>query len=140
MLRALTARLAATALVAGLVVAALSTAPPAQAAQYEPWGQARSSDKVLRPRCHDYAYRYRITVPSNEWAAEVFLSSRGRAVASGALLSSEDPDRGYATFRFCRQSVRYGVYKIRMKVTWREGAYENHEGFVRPTYFRLVRG
>jgi hypothetical protein len=69
-----------------------------------------------------------------------FLSTRHRAVASGAVLSSSDPDRGFASFRFCSRAVTYGVYKIRMKVTWREGAYQNHEGWVRPTYFRLERG
>ena len=137
MLRAVIARLGAAALVAGLGVVALP-GPPAGA--YQPWGTAVSTNKVLKPRCHHYPFRYRINAPSDDWAAEIFLTNpRGVGIASQALLSNADPDRGRASWRFCRNSTSYGRYKIRMKITYHDENGDNHAGFVRPTYFRMVR-
>ena len=139
MVRAVIARLGAIALVTGLAVVALPATPGADAATYQPWGRASASDKVLRPGCRNYQFIYRIDPPGDEWAAEVFLSSRGKGLASRAFASNADPARGRSSFRLCRQSVTYGTFKIRMKITYRKGYYENGEGWVRPTYFRMVR-
>jgi hypothetical protein len=137
--RAVIARLGALALVAGLALVALPATPRADAATFQPWGRASASDKVLRPGCRHYQFRYVVNPPSNHWAAEVFLSSRGQGLASRAFASGADPARGRSSFRLCRQSVTYGAFKIRMKITYRKSFYENGEGWVRPTYFRMVR-
>lgn len=140
MLRAAILRLGLVALLAGLTVVALpATSPRADA--YQPWGSTYSSDKILRSRCRHYTFTYRVTVPSNDWAAEFFLSNpNGRGVASQGILSNSDPARGRLSWRLCRNSLVYGRYKIRMKVTWAESTYENREGWVRPSYFRMKRG
>ena len=71
--------------------------------------------------------------------AEVFLvSPRGRGVGSTSYHTPEDPARGARTWKLCRTSAGHGRYTIRMKVTWNDGD-EQHSGWARPSYFRMVR-
>ena len=55
-------------------------------------------------------------------------------MSSGALLADSDPSPGKAKFRLCRPSLVAGKYKIRMKITYKDG-YDNYEGYVKPSYF-----
>ncbi len=140
MLRAVIVRLGVVALLAGLTVGALpATTPRAEA--YVPWGSTYSTDKILRPGCRYYTFRYRVNPPRSPWAAEIFLSNpNGRGVGSKAIASNSDPRTGRLAWRLCRASLIYGRYKIRMKITYQESIYENREGWVRPSYFRMRRG
>jgi hypothetical protein len=136
MLRTLIAGVGAGAL---LTVGSLVAAAPA-GADYQPWGSTSSRDHVLQRGCHDYFYRYRITVPSDIWMAETFLiGPKGRLVTSGAMMTFSDGKTGRERWQLCRSSVVSGRYKIRMKVTWRGDGYTNHVGWVKPSYFRLLR-
>jgi hypothetical protein len=94
---------------------------------------------VLKQGCQRYRYRYRVTAPDDEWMAEVFLiDPRGRGVGSRSFHTPEDPATGAPAWKLCRATAGYGRYTIRMKVTWSDG-YENHSGWVKPTYFRMTR-
>ncbi len=71
--------------------------------------------------------------------AEVFLvSPNGRGVGSTSFHTPEDPARDARTWKLCRAAAGYGRYTIKMKVTWSDGG-EQHSGWVRPSYFRMVR-
>lgn len=123
---------AALLLVAGLVIA------PAGSAS-ESFGAISAKRQVLKPKCASYHYRYRIDVPSDNWAAETFLvGPRGGGVASGALLSGPNAKVGRSSWRLCRASIISGRYTIRMKVTYKVG-YDKFESFVKPSHLRLVR-
>jgi hypothetical protein len=139
MLRAVNVRLGLAALLAGLIVAALpATAPRADA--YQPWGSTYSTDKILRSGCRYYTFNYRVHPPRGPWAAEIFLTNpRGRGIASKAIASNSDPRTGRLAWRLCRASLIYGRYRIGMKITYQESIYENREGWVRPSFFRMKR-
>jgi hypothetical protein len=123
---------------AGVLLSAGLVAPPA-GADYKPYGATSAATQELKPGCDFYYYRYRITVPSEDWGAETFLiGPHGGRVASGVLLPVSDPVAGRARFRLCRPSLVAGRYKIRMRVTFTVD-YDKFEGFVTPSYFRLVR-
>jgi hypothetical protein len=123
---------------AGLMLAAGLVGSSAEAA-YQPWGGTHAADQVLKSSCASYHYRYRIDPPTDDWAAEIFLSGpKGGPIASAALDVKSDPAVGKEHWRLCRPSITPGRYKIRMKITYLRG-YEKHEGFVKPSYFRLVR-
>jgi hypothetical protein len=123
---------------AGVMLAAGLVAPPASA-DYKPYGATSATTQELKPGCDFYYYRYRITVPSEDWGAETFLiGPHGGRVASGVLLPHSDPVAGRARFRMCRPSLVAGRYKIRMRVTFKVD-YDTFEGNVAPSHFRLVR-
>lgn len=135
--KALATSATAALLASGLVGAGQ---PAAGADGFKPYGSSGAPDQKLRKGCRAYTYRYRVTVPSDEWAVEIFLvGPKGGGVASGAFLSAADPDVGTAKFRLCRPSIIAGRYKIRMKVTYKEGLETFEEGFVKPSFFRLER-
>ena len=132
-------RMLAWVIAATMVGTALVTASMESAGAYRPWGHTAAKNQVLKRSCAHYPYRYRVTAPSDEWAAEVFLvGPRGGGIASAAFDSRADPDRGRAGWRLCRASLIAGRYKMRMKITWLRG-YEKHEGWVKPSSFRLRR-
>ena len=132
MLRRLIAGASAGLLLAGGLVSSPAEAAPAL-------GQHHAADQALKPSCAHYPYRYRIDPPTDDWSAEIFLMApRGVPIASAALDASSDPAAGKKHWRLCRPSITPGRYKIRMKVTYLDG-YDKFEGFVRPSYFRLVR-
>jgi hypothetical protein len=102
-------------------------------------GHTDAHDGILRRGCHDYHYRYVVSVGTDDWTLETFLDDRtGDTVASGAFMSDSDPRRGRAVFRFCRYSTYAGRFKIRAKLHWYTDAGE-HKGWFRPTYFMLRR-
>jgi hypothetical protein len=122
---------------AGLLLAGGLVSSPAEA-DYKPWGSTSAKDQVLKPGCAYYHYRFRVDPPTDNWAAEVFLlAPNGGPVSSGALLAASDPSPGKARFRLCRPSLVTGKYKIRMKVSYKDG-YDLFEGYVKPSYFRLL--
>ena len=103
------------------------------------WGRTSSADHVLKKGCERYRYRYRVTAPDREWMAEVFLvDPRGRGVGSRSFHTPADPAQGAPRWKLCRATAGYGRYTIRMKVTWSDG-YEQHSGWVKPSYFRMTR-
>ena len=123
---------------AGLLLAAGSLVP-ATSVDYVPWGRTAAIDQLLKPGCRHYHYRFRVNPPTDNWAAETFLiGPKGGKISSGALLAPSDPSPGRATFRLCRPSIIAGKYKIRMKITYKDG-YDKYEAFVKPSYFRLMR-
>ena len=124
---------------AGLLLAAGLVGSSAGAA-YEPWGSTRAADQVLKSSCAHYPYRYRIDPPTDDWAAEIFLvGPRGGRIASAALDVNSDPAAGIEHWRLCRPSLTPGRYKIRMKITYLVDHYDKYGGFVKPSYFRLLR-
>ncbi len=128
-------------LAAGLVTGV----PPAAAHDHwKPWGATRAPDQTLRPGCHRYRYHYRVSPPTNSWAAEIFLINRkGRGVASMAIDSASDPKRGWRKWTICRASTVYGRHKIKMKVTYnpqpKDPTPDVIAGWVKPSKFRLTR-
>ncbi len=103
------------------------------------WGRTASTDHTLRQGCAHYRYRYRITAPTDEWSAELFLRNpKGRNVGSAFYLTPEDADRGVGTWKLCRTSAPAGRYTIRMRVTW-EDLGDQTVGWVRNSTFRMVR-
>ncbi|GAA4688361.1 hypothetical protein [Nocardioides nanhaiensis] len=119
------------------------TGPPAQAAgqpgKPATWGSTKAPNQVLKRGCASYRYRYVITPPTDQWAAELFLTGPGgKALAGPAFDAGANPPRGKAFFRLCAPSLRLGRYKIRMKITYQDG-FDKFEGFVRPSTFRLTR-
>jgi len=122
----------------GLLITA-GTLAPAPSIADEPWGGTSAADQLLKPGCRHYHYRFRVNPPTDNWAAETFLiGPKGGKISSGALLAPSDPSPGRATFRLCRPSIIAGKYKIRMKITYKDG-YDKYEAFVKPSYFRLMR-
>lgn len=118
----------------GLVAGSASTA-----GAYQPWGSTTAKNQVVKRSCHYYPYRYRIQAPTDEWSAEIFLvGPKGGGIASAALDAASDRARGKRFWRLCRASVISGRHTMRMKITWLRG-YEKHEGWVKPSHFRLRR-
>lgn len=136
--------LVGSALVAGAPVRADDVSPATASAAYKDWGRARAPDQVLRKGCNHYRFRYRVDPPAGEhWLAEIFLR-RPDGVALGYkvyLSDKPDPDPKRATRRFevCRNSTWFGRHKLSMKVTWYDREDEPHPGWVKPTYFRMMR-
>ncbi len=94
---------------------------------------------MIKRSCHYYPYRYVVDPPTDQWAAEIFLvGPRGGGIASAAIDSASDRARGKRFWRLCRASVISGRYKMRMKITWQRG-FDRHEGWVKPSHFRLRR-
>ena len=122
----------------GLMLAAGLVGSPAESA-YEPWGSTSAKTQALKPGCAHYPYRYRVTPPTDEWSAEIFLiSPKGVPLAAAAVDANSDPAVGIERWRLCRPSITLGRYKMRMKITYLDG-FDKFEGFVKPSYFRLVR-
>ena len=94
---------------------------------------------MLRRGCHPYRYRYAVTPPTNEWAAEIFLfNPKGRRVGSAYYLRPQDVAHGQGTWKLCTTSTGPGRYTMRMKVTYdRYGI--NHTGWAQPSTFRMTR-
>ena len=112
---------------------------PAATAGNSDFGRMWRGDGVLRPGCHDYKYKYRVKPPKPDWAMETFLVDRNReTVASGGIISDVDPRRGSATFRFCKYNTTAGRFKLRGKLTYRDG-YDQWVVWVKPGFFRLRR-
>lgn len=112
---------------------------PAASAGDPDFGRMWRQDGVLRHGCHNYKYHYRVKSPKPDWALETFLvDPRKETIASGGLISDVDPRRGTATFRFCRYNTVPGKFKLRGKLTYRDG-YDQWVEWVKPGYFRLRR-
>lgn len=104
------------------------------------YGRTSAKDGILRRGCRNYAYRYVITTPSNDWTLETFLDDRtGETIASGTYASDVDPARDRTHFRFCRYGAHAGKFKIRAKVHWYGSAGEDHKVWLEPSFFRLRR-
>lgn len=137
--------LAASALVVTASAVADDVTPATASAAYKDWGRARAPDQVLRKGCNRYRFHYRVDPPAaaEDWLAEIFLHRPdGTALGYKVYLSDKpEPDPLRATRRFvvCRNSTSFGRHKLRMKVTWYERDQTPHEGYVKPTYFRMLR-
>ena len=103
------------------------------------FGRLWRKDGVLQAGCNNYWYHYRVIPPKPDWALETFLvDPTGETIASGGVISDVDPKRGTQKFRFCRYNTRPGKFKIRGKLTFRDG-YDQWVRWVKPGYFRLRR-
>ena len=101
------------------------------------FGRLWAKDKVLRAGCHDYRYQYKVKSPSEDWSLETFLiGPRGKQLAAGQLLFNSDPERGSSTFRVCRNTTRYGTFKIKGKLTYDQ---ESQEVWIQPGHFAMTR-
>ena len=121
------------------VLLASGVAVPADGVTTSAYGRTHADDGRLRDGCHNYRYRYVVDAPTHDWTLETFLvDPHGDTLASGAFLSDSDPERGSATFRFCRYSTRAGKFTIRAKIHWYNGS-EEHKAFFKPSHFRLRR-
>ena len=131
-------------LAGGLLVSVPS--PAAAHDHWKPWGYIKAPDQKLRAGCHRYVYRYKVDLPVDDWAAEMFLiGPRGRGIASFAAASQSDPakDRLRWSTPLCRPWLKPGRYKLKMKVTWNpdpgDPTPDNVDGWVRPRTFRIYR-
>jgi hypothetical protein len=122
-------------LAAGLLV----VGQPAALAGNPDFGRVWRGDGTLRAGCHNYKYQYKVKPPKPDWALETFLVDPTKeTIASGAFISGNDPKRGTGKFRFCRYNTEPGTFKIRGKLTYREG-YDQWVRWVKPGYFKLTR-
>jgi hypothetical protein len=127
--------------VSGLVGDVL--APPRDGArdrrQERDYGHTHAEDGVLRSGCHNYRFRYRLNVRTNDWTLETFLRDpSGETIASGAYTADADPKRGRAHFRFCRYNTQPGRFTIRAKLTFYNASGE-HTAWLDRSHFRLRR-
>lgn len=134
-------RLVVGGLFLGLVtggLGAIATSVPAAA--WKPWGTIRAADQALRVGCHTYRFRYHVDPPRNEWQAEMYVvNPDGVRIAHTVKDGDFDPNRSRVRYTLCKASTRYGVHRLRMKVTWWEDdpAHTAHTGWVKPGRFRL---
>ena len=112
---------------------------PAATAGDADFGRMWRKDGVLKAGCHNYKYHYRVKPPKPDWALETFLVDPAKeTIASGGVISDVDPKRGSETFRFCKYNTRPGKFKLRGKLTYRDG-YDQWVVWVKPGFFRLRR-
>ena len=135
--RALTRAAAVVPVVLGLLAGVLST--PAFAYQHRDWGHTWAMDRTLKPRCHDYTYRYHLDPPPGDWVLETFLvDPTGEKIAHGGFLKGTDPTKGTGIFRICKPNTRPGTFTIKGKVTVHRGD-EVTKGWIEPSRFRLSK-
>lgn len=121
-------------------VGALTVAVPAPAADAAEaaWGHASAPTQKIKPGCRDYRFHYDVTVPGDEWMAEITLvDPRGGKVSTRTYESSTYASSGAGTFRLCKPTTRPGRYRIDMLVT----SYDDRAVSARhvaPSTFRLV--
>lgn len=126
--------------VATVVAGALLALGAAPASAGDPdFGRMWRDDGVLRDGCHNYKYHYKVKPLTDDWALETFLvDRRGETIASGAKTADVDPKRGTGKFRFCRYNTVPGKFKVRGKLTYRDG-YDQWVRWIKPGYFHLRR-
>jgi len=137
------ARLTTAALVAGLgaVGTVGATSAPASAALVvdKSWGRTAAPDGVLGKGCKKYAYRYKLTLPTDDWEMDLVIKDpTGDQVASAYLLSDSEPPKGKRWFRLCRASTKPGKFVIRAKVSSWDGWAEDERRLPNSS-FRLRR-
>lgn len=133
-------------LAAALVAASLPVLGPAgQASAAEPvevradWGRTAAPDGVLKRGCKRYAYRYRLTVPTDDWEVEVKIKDpKGHKIASTYLLSDSEEPAGRLRFRLCGVASSPGRFTIKAKVSVWDG-WDEEEGRLPNSHFRLRR-
>ncbi len=127
-------RISAAGVIAGALLAA---GLPAATAGDADFGRLWRDDGVLRPTCHDYRYHYKVKPPTDDWMLETFLvDPRRHTIASDGRIAGADPKKGVGTFRFCRYNTTYGKFKVRGKLTYRDG-YDQRVTWIKPGFFRL---
>jgi hypothetical protein len=135
---AIAGALAGVMLTLGLAVGLPAGLPTASAGDAD-FGRLWRHDGVLRDGCHNYKYHYKVKPPKRDWALETFLvDPRKETIASGGFISDYDEKKGTGKFRFCRYNTEPGLFKIRGKLTWRNG-YDQKVKWVKPGFFRLRR-
>jgi hypothetical protein len=124
-------------LLAALLPQQTATAPQ-QARGAADYGHTAAPDGRLRRGCRAYPFRYRLTLPSDDWTLEVFLRDpRGRGLASRAFISDSDPAAQRSRFRFCRYSTQPGRFTIKALAHWYDDRGAGHEVWLAPSRFRL---
>lgn len=102
-------------------------------------GHTHAGDGVLRMGCHDYPYRYRLNIRTDDWTLETYLDDRrAETIASGAFSADADRKRQRSVFRLCRYGTVPGKFTIRAKLHWYTGSGE-HKAWLEPSHFRLRR-
>lgn len=101
-------------------------------------GSTHARDGRLRSGCHDYGFRYRLNIRTNDWTLETFLRDPGgENIASGAYVADADPKRNRAAhFRFCRYTTQPGRFTIRAKLVYYNASGE-HTVWLERSHFRL---
>ncbi|NYJ00963.1 hypothetical protein HNR19_001661 [Nocardioides thalensis] len=118
--------------------------PATESVSYKDWGRARAPDQVLRKGCNLYRFRYRVRPPAGEfWTAEIFLKRPDGVTLGHRFYNNDkpDPDPKRATRRIevCKSSTWFGRHKLSMRVTWFDEDDDPHSGWVKPSYFRMMR-
>lgn len=127
------------AMLCGLLLALSLTVSPSAQAAAEPLGAVSARDQKVHSGCHHYRFRYRVSVPTDLWSAEVFLRApRGGKVGSAFFISGADPTVGRSVWRLCRRAMVPGRYTMRMKVSYIDG-YDLRTDWVKPSRFRITR-
>lgn len=139
LLRPLLAAPLSALMISGALV--LGAAPAGAAAvPVEPsWGKTSAPNAVLAKGCKKYAYRYKLTLPTDDWEVDLVIKDpRGDKIASAYLLSDSEPTRDKRWFRLCRPSTKPGRFTIRAKVSSWDG-WEEDERRLPNSHFRLRR-
>src|SRR4051794_41437052 len=123
--------------------------PAAAVERYDPmagltvhpeWGSITGHRAVLRRSCKSYTYSYAIDPPAGTWALEVFIEGPGlHHLAGGAFLDGYDPEVGSGTYKLCRNTTHYGIFKIQAKLSVDDGDGHFVEGRLPADTFRLHR-
>ncbi|MDN4163559.1 hypothetical protein [Nocardioides abyssi] len=119
---------------------ALSTSPAGAAVPVEPsWGKTAAPNGVLAKGCKKYPYRYKLTLPTDDWEVDLVIKDRrGNKVASAYLLSDSEQPQGKRWFRLCGPTTVPGKFVIRAKVSSWDG-WEEDERRLPNSSFRLRR-
>ncbi|GGO74631.1 hypothetical protein [Nocardioides deserti] len=103
------------------------------------WGKTAAPNAVLAKGCKKYVYRYRLTLPTDDWEVDLVIKDpRGDKIASAYLLSDSEETRGKRWFRVCGPSTKPGRFTIRAKVSSWDGWAED-ERRLPNSHFRLRR-
>ncbi|MBC9735224.1 hypothetical protein [Nocardioides marmotae] len=101
------------------------------------WGKVMAANGVLKKGCASYPYRYRLTLPTDDWEMEVVIKDPdGRSVGSAFLVSDSEPTAGKRWFKMCGVVTRPGKFTIRTKLAVWDG-WSEEPGRLRTETFRL---
>ena len=100
-----------------------SAEPAPQAEQAAVSGDLDAADGRLRRGCKQYAYRYAVHTPSEDWTFDMSLKDRnGKGVNSQSLIGPNDPTEGVLTYRLCRWATVPGRFTLKGVLVSYEGS------------------
>lgn len=134
----------AAAAACALLASSALPAPTSEAAAS--LGHVSAHDRVLRPGCHRYPYRYVVRPPTGDWQLTTWLyDARGRRRGYDYFLAGADPTRNRPDFVLCRPDAAPGRYTIKARLRWYDDPVlptmppTRHHQWLPPAHLRLRR-